>query len=48
MVTNQGIPFSGFEVIDFIQRTWSTNDTEQQDPLVPALIRFNGLAREKS
>jgi hypothetical protein len=39
MLTVPGIPFSEFEVTDWIRRTWSTNTTEQQAPLVSMLIR---------
>lgn len=39
MVTSPGVPFAKDEVTDIVQRTWSSNETEQSDPLVGRIIQ---------
>ncbi|KAH8593118.1 hypothetical protein B0O99DRAFT_653503 [Bisporella sp. PMI_857] len=43
MLTMPGVPFSSYEVADILKRTWSTNATEQQAPLIKRLS--NSIAR---
>ncbi|TVY67351.1 hypothetical protein LSUE1_G010046 [Lachnellula suecica] len=37
MLTTAAVPFSSFEVMDMLKRTWSTNITEQQAPILTRL-----------
>jgi hypothetical protein len=37
MLTMPSVPFSSYEVADILKRTWSTNATEQQAPLISRL-----------
>ncbi|KAF5655835.1 hypothetical protein F25303_316 [Fusarium sp. NRRL 25303] len=39
MVTSPGVLFAKDEVTDIVQRTWSSNETEQRDPLVGRIIQ---------
>ncbi|KAG4279675.1 hypothetical protein FPRO04_13502 [Fusarium proliferatum] len=39
MITSPGVPFAKDEVTDIVQRTWSSNETEQSDPLVGRIIQ---------
>ncbi|TVY92076.1 hypothetical protein LAWI1_G004140 [Lachnellula willkommii] len=38
MLTVPGVPFSSYELTDILKRTWSTNVTEQQAPILTRLL----------
>jgi hypothetical protein len=47
MLTMPGVPFSSYEVADILKRTWSTNATEQQAPLISRLSNSIIKAQEQ-
>ncbi|KAM5349025.1 hypothetical protein ACJ41O_008848 [Fusarium nematophilum] len=38
MLTNPGVPFAVQDVGDLVRRTWSTNETERDDPLIDQIV----------
>ncbi|PNP74896.1 hypothetical protein FNYG_11758 [Fusarium nygamai] len=38
MITSPGDPFAREEVTDLVQRTWSSNETEQKNPLIGNIV----------
>lgn len=46
LMTQPGIPFASPEVDDFLRRTWSTNVTERQAPIITRL--YNDITRAQT